>query len=124
MTATHTTDSPLISAPRVYDPAALQRDLKAHMLFNFTDMSRYESDEMPVFVRGEGCYVEDVHGRRFIDGLSGLFCTNLGHSYGSEIAAAAAAQMADLVYTPTWTVAHPSAIALATRLASKASEGM
>ena len=126
MTATHTTDSPLISgAPKVsHDPAALQRDLKAHMLFNFTDMSRFETDEMPVFVRGEGCYVEDVHGRRFIDGLSGLFCTNLGHSYGSEIAAAAAAQMADLVYTPTWTVAHPAAIALATRLASKAPEGM
>ena len=88
MTATHTTDSPLISAPRVsHDPAALQRDLKAHMLFNFTDMSRYETDEMPVFVRGEGCYVEDVHGRRFIDGLSGLFCTNLGQFMGGNAAA-------------------------------------
>ncbi|HET7902784.1 MAG TPA: aspartate aminotransferase family protein [Candidatus Nanopelagicales bacterium] len=129
MTATHTTDSPLIDPnpahpPVGHDPAALQRDLRAHMLFNFTDMSRFETDEMPVFVRGEGCYVEDVHGRRFIDGLSGLFCTNLGHSYGEEVAQAAVAQMRELVYTPTWTVAHPAAIALATRIASKAPDGM
>ncbi len=126
MTATHTTDSPLISGePRIpHDPAALQRDLKSHLLFNFTDMKRFETEEMPVFVRGEGCYVEDVHGRRFIDGLSGLFCTNLGHSYGDEIGQAALAQMRELVYTPTWTVAHPTAIELATRIASKAPEGM
>ena len=133
MTATHTTEShqmdgaqsPSPTHPEVgHDPARLQRDLRDHMLFNFTDMSRFRVDDMPVFVRGEGCHVIDVHGRRFIDGLSGLFCTNLGHSYGREVGAAALAQMSELVYTPTWTVAHPAAIALATRIASYAPSGM
>ncbi len=133
MTATHTTEShqpggttvlPLTHPEVGHDPVRLQRDLRDHMLFNFTDMSRYRENDMPVFVRGEGCHVIDVHGRRFIDGLSGLFCTNLGHSYGQEVGAAALAQMSELVYTPTWTVAHPAAIELATRIASHAPAGM
>ena len=131
MTATHTTDTPFIDtrgvpmhAPVTHDMETLQRDLRAHMLLNFTDMTRFETEEIPVFVRGEGCRVEDAHGRKFIDGLSGLFCTNLGHSYGEEIGINALAQMRDLVFTPTWTVAHPAAINLATRIASYAPEGM
>jgi len=130
MTATHTTDSPLINTAAArhhevgHDPEKLQRDLRAHMLFNFTDMNRFHESDMSVFVKGEGCHVIDVHGRRFIDGLSGLFCTNLGHSFGQEVAQTAVAQMSELVYTPTWTVAHPAAIELATRIASYAPEGM
>ena len=138
MTATHTTGTPLRSGsdlnpttpegatpadPR-REPARLQQDLRDHLLLNFTDMSAFADRELPVFTRGEGCYVFDAHGRRYIDGLSGLFCTNLGHSFGAEVGRAAQRQLAELVFTPTWCVAHPSAIELAERIASRAPEGM
>ncbi len=115
MTATQTTS---------YDADQLQRRLREHLLLNFTDMSGFKSDDVPVFVRGEGCHVIDARGRRFIDGLSGLFCTNLGHSYGAEVGEAGARQLADLVYTPTWHLAHPAAIELAERIADRAPAGM
>jgi adenosylmethionine-8-amino-7-oxononanoate aminotransferase len=106
------------------DPSRLQRDLRDHLLLNFTDMSRFEHADLPVLVSGEGCHVIDAHGRRFLDGLSGLFCTNLGHSYGAEVGAAAQRQLSELVFTPTWTLAHPSAIELAERIASLGPDGM
>ena len=100
--------------------AEVQREIRDHLLLHFTDWSVYEDQEVPVYVRGDGCHVIDHHGRRVIDGLSGLFCTNLGHSYGAEIGAAGAAQLAELVYTPSWYVTHPSSADLAARLAEKA----
>ena len=102
----------------------LQRQVKDHLLLNFTDMSAFADRELPVFTRGEGCYVFDAHGRRYIDGCSGLFCTNLGHGFGAEVGRAAQRQLAELVFTPTWCVAHPSAIELAERIATRAPEGM
>ena len=113
MAATHTTGAPLesgftpLSRPRSSvgaearrEPSRLQRDLRDHLLLNFTDMSSYTGRDVPVFVRGDGCHVIDAQGRRYIDGLSGLFCTNLGHSYGAEIGEAALRQMSELVFTP------------------------
>jgi adenosylmethionine-8-amino-7-oxononanoate aminotransferase len=129
MTATHTTGTPASGstppASQSHDPARLQRDLRDHLLLNFTDMSEYgPNHDVPVFVRGEGCHVVDATGRRYIDGLSGLFCTNLGHSYGAEVGQAAQAQLETLVFTPTWHEAHPSAIEAATRIASRAPAGL
>ena len=59
--------------------------MKNHLLLNFTDMSEFADQDVRVFVRGDGCHVIDADGRRAIDGISGLFCTNLGHGYGAEI---------------------------------------
>ena len=101
------------------DPSVLQRQVKDHLLLNFTDMTEFHGD-IRVFVRGDGCYVWDSQGRRTIDGISGLFCTNLGHGYGDEIGQAAHDQLATLVFTPSWTVTHPAAAALAERLAQVA----
>jgi adenosylmethionine-8-amino-7-oxononanoate aminotransferase len=101
------------------DPATVQRQVKDHLLLNFTDMTEFDGD-IRVFVRGDGCYVWDLDGRRSIDGISGLFCTNLGHSYGDEIGRAAHEQLATLVFTPSWTVTHPAAAALAERLSDVA----
>jgi adenosylmethionine-8-amino-7-oxononanoate aminotransferase len=75
---------------------------------------------VPIVVRGDGCYVVDIEGRRHIDGLSGLFCSNLGHSYGSRIGAVAQQQMSELVFTPSWYLTHPGAAALGERLAGYA----
>ena len=139
MTATHSAETPYAITPRPprggrtraavgtaarREPSRMQRDLRDHLLLNFTDMSGYDGADVPVFVRGDGCHVIDAYGRRYIDGLSGLFCTNLGHSYGAEVGEAALRQLSELVFTPTWTVAHPAAIELAERIAAHGPAGM
>jgi adenosylmethionine-8-amino-7-oxononanoate aminotransferase len=102
------------------DTAGLQRDAREHLMFHVTDMSVYADRDIPIYTHGEGCHIYDTEGRRFIDGLSGLFCTNLGHSYGAEVGEAAREQLSTLVFTPNWYVAHPSVIQLAAKLASLA----
>ena len=72
-----------------------------------------------VIERGEGCYVWDADGNRYLDGLAGLFCTNLGHGR-SDLAAAAAKQMDKLGFYPNWGFAHPSAIEAASMIAAVA----
>ncbi len=71
---------------------------------------------MPIIERGEGCYVWDNHGNRYLDGLAGLYTTQAG--YGRlELAKAAGAQAEELGFFPIWTYAHPKAVELAARLA-------
>ncbi len=94
----------------------LQNRAKQHLMLHFSDMT-LEPEDIPVLVRGEGSHIFDDAGNRYIDGLSGLYCLNLGHSHGEEIGAAAAAQMATLPFTTNWTTAHPPAIELAEKLA-------
>lgn len=60
---------------------------------------------MLVMDRGEGCYVTDTEGRRYLDGLAGLFCTNLGHGR-SDLAGVAQKQMEKLAFYPNWGTAH------------------
>jgi adenosylmethionine-8-amino-7-oxononanoate aminotransferase len=80
-------------------------------------------DEIPIFVRGEGCYVWDDAGDRHLDALSSLFCVNAGHGR-AELADAAAAQARELAYATTWDTAHPRAIELAERIAGLAPPGL
>ena len=63
-------------------------------------------------MRGEGCYVWDEHGKRYLDGLSALFCVNAGHGR-AELGEAAAAQAKELGFFTNWSYAHPRAIELA-----------
>jgi adenosylmethionine-8-amino-7-oxononanoate aminotransferase len=100
----------------------LQELAKEHLMLHFSDMT-VAPEDIPVIVRGEGSHVYDDNGGRYIDGLSGLYCLNLGHSHGEELGAKAAAQMSTLPYTSNWTVAHPPAIELATKLAEIAPDG-
>ena len=72
-----------------------------------------------MIVRGEGAYVWDQHGKRYLDGLAGLFTSQLGHGR-TELAEAGAKQAGTLAYFPLWTYAHPRAIELAERVASYA----
>ena len=75
--------------------------------------------EVPIIVRGEGAYVWDEHGNRYLDGLSALFCVNAGHGR-AELGEAAARQVEELDFFTIWSYAHPRAIELATRIASLA----
>jgi adenosylmethionine-8-amino-7-oxononanoate aminotransferase len=101
------------------DIAKLQEAARRHLWLHFTRMSSYNDAEMPVIVRGEGQYVYDSHGKRYLDGLAGLFVSQIGHGR-TEVAEAGARQASELAYFPLWSYAHPQAIQLAERLASMA----
>ena len=96
--------------------AASARD---HLWMHFTRMSSYEQAEVPVITRGEGAYIYDSRGRRYLDGLSGLFVVQAGHGR-RELADAAARQASELAFFPLWSYAHPEAVRLAERLADLA----
>src|SRR5690348_458274 len=89
------------------------------MWLHFTRMSSYNDGDVPVIVRGSGPYVYDDRGKRYLDGLSGLFVSMIGHGR-TELAEAASKQASELAYFPLWSYAHPSAVQLATRLAELA----
>jgi adenosylmethionine-8-amino-7-oxononanoate aminotransferase len=81
-------------------------------------MSGYQDGEVPIIVRGDGCYLEDSKGKRYLDALAGLFSVNIGYGFGEEVGEAAAAQMRELPFYTNWGYAHPRAIELASELAS------
>jgi adenosylmethionine-8-amino-7-oxononanoate aminotransferase len=102
------------------DVDTLQQLALRHLWMHFTRMGGYSADhEIPIIMRGEGPYVFDQHGKRFLDGLSGLFCSNLGHGR-TELGEAAARQVEELDFTTLWSYAHPRAIELAAKIASLA----
>ncbi|GAA1388262.1 aspartate aminotransferase family protein [Catellatospora chokoriensis] len=87
-----------------------------HLWMHFTRMGAYREGSVPTIVRGEGTYVWDSNGKRYLDGLAGLFTVNAGHGR-AELADAAAKQAHELAYFPLWSYAHPKAIELAGRIA-------
>src|SRR3954447_12246812 len=97
----------------------IQDAAKRHLWMHFTRMSAYQNTDVPVIVRGEGPYVFDDKGRRYLDGLSGLFVSQIGHGR-RELAEAASRQAGELAYFPLWSYAHPNATELAERLADLA----
>jgi len=96
----------------------LQRLAHEHLWLHFTRMGAYRETDVPIIVRGDGCYLEDANGKRYLDALAGLFAVNIGYSFGDEIGAAAHAQMRELPFYTNWSYAHPRAIELAAELAS------
>src|SRR5918992_4703459 len=101
-------------------PSELQEKARRHLWMHFTRMGGYdESHEIPLIVRGEGSYVYDHHGNRYMDGLSALFCVNAGHGR-AELGEAAARQAKELGFYTNWSYAHPRAIELAARIAKLA----
>ncbi|AEV83365.1 hypothetical protein ACWT_2343 [Actinoplanes sp. SE50] len=101
------------------DVDALSATARDHLWMHFTRLSAYRDAPVPVITRGDGCYVWDSAGRRYLDGLSALFVVQTGHGR-QELADAAAKQAAELAYFPIWSYAHPKAIELAGRLAEMA----
>lgn len=97
----------------------LQQAAKDHLWLHFTRHSTYDHAEVPVIVRGEGPYIYDDKGKRYLDGLAGLFVSQLGHGR-TELAEAAAKQARELAFMPLWSYAHPPAIELAERVAGYA----
>ena len=101
------------------EQGTLQELARRHLWMHFTRLSAYDDHEIPVIVRGEGCYVYDEHGNRYLDGLSSLFCVNIGHGR-ADVVQAGADQAKELGFFTNWSYAHPRAIELAARIAELA----
>jgi adenosylmethionine-8-amino-7-oxononanoate aminotransferase len=112
-TAAGTLDRPATSMGRT------MADVTDHLWMHFTRLGSYAGGEVPTIVRGDGAYVFDAHGRRYLDGLAGLFVVNAGHGR-AELAEAAAKQAGELAFFPLWSYAHPTAVELAGRIAELA----
>jgi adenosylmethionine-8-amino-7-oxononanoate aminotransferase len=95
----------------------LQQAAKDHLWLHFTRMG---GSEVPIIVRGEGCYLEDSNGKRYLDALAGLFAVQVGYSHGEEMGQAALEQMRELPFYTNWSYAHPRAIELAHEIAQLA----
>jgi len=98
----------------------LQQAARDHLWLHFTRMAAYGESEVPIIVRGDGCYLEDSHGKRYLDALAGLFAVQIGYSHGDEIGQAAHEQMKELPFYTNWSYAHPRAIELAHEVAQLA----
>lgn len=86
-----------------------------HLLYPITNLTAIEQI---VIARGEGVYVYDERGRRYLEGMAGLWCTALGYG-NEELIAAATEQMRTLSFSHLFGgKTHPPAIALADRLAA------
>ena len=99
--------------------AGLQKSAREHLWMHFTRMSSYDHGDVPIIVKGEGAYIWDAKGRKYLDALAGLFVSQVGHGR-TELAEAAAKQASELAFFPLWSYAHPSAIELAERIANYA----
>ena len=94
-----------------------------HLWLHFSRLSESGPDDLVVMERGEGAYVFDANGKRYLDGLAGLFVVQVGHGRRA-LAEAAAKQMEKLAFFPLWTYGHPTAIELADRLVALAPDGI
>ncbi len=112
-----TTTPQLAEEPEVPVDSASQQAARDNLWMHFTRLSAYADAPVPVIVKGEGAYIYDENGKRYLDGLSGLFVVQAGHGR-AELADAAAAQAKELAFFPLWSYAHPTGAALAARLAS------
>jgi len=96
-----------------------QSRAQAHLMPHYTKVSAWKASNHTVIDRGEGCYVWDTDGNKYLDGLAGLFCTNMGHGR-ADFASIAMKQMEKLAFFPTWGYSNPPAIEAATLIAEQA----
>lgn len=96
---------------------------QSHILHPWEALDHWQKAENLIAVRGEGIYLWDGEGRRFIDGPGGMWCVNIGHGR-AEMAEAASAQMMQLGYASPWFTATEPAALLAEKLASLALGGL
>ncbi len=115
-----------VEGPARLDAMEMLAHDQRHLLLHFARNGAFGPGgaELLVLERGEGAHVFDVHGTRYLDGLSSLFCAQLGYSYGEEMAQVAHDQLTRLAFNTNWATAHPPALALADKLAALAPDGL
>lgn len=105
----------------------LQQVAHEHLLLHFARNGAFGpgGSEMLIIDRGEGPYVFDTHGTRYLDALSSHYCAQLGYSFGKEMAAAASVQLERLAFNSNLIhTAHRPGIELAEQLAARAPDGI
>ena len=113
-------DDAMATTAQAATTGSYQELARRHLWLHFARMGAYDdAHEVPIIVRGEGVHVYDEHGNRYLDGLSALFCVNIGHGR-ADVAQAGADQARELGFFTNWSYAHPRAIELAARVASLA----
>ncbi len=101
-------DAQKLTAPRT-DAAWLD----AHWM-PYTGNRQFKANPR-IMVAAKGAYYTDNHGKQIFDGLSGLWCSGLGHGR-EELTQAAMKQLATLDYSPAFQFGHPLSFALANKL--------
>ena len=89
----------------------------------FTQMRDWQTDEFPVIEKGKGCYLIDTQGRRYLDGVSSLWCNVFGHRVPA-IDKAVKRQLGKIAHTTFLGLTHPMAIELAEKLIEIAPQGL
>jgi hypothetical protein len=97
---------------------AIRTAARENLWLHFSPQPQTDAD-LPLIVRGEGAYIYDDQGRRYLDGLAGLFVVQVGHGR-TELAEAMARQASELAFFPLWSHANKPAAELAQRLAALA----
>jgi adenosylmethionine-8-amino-7-oxononanoate aminotransferase len=99
----------------------LQELARRHLWLHFSRMGTWDAEggRLPIIARGEGSYVWDVEGRRYLDGLSGVWCFPGGPA-GAAPPDAASRQGRELAFYTNWNYAHPKSIELAAKIAELA----
>jgi len=80
-----------------YNTEEIRQKDKQHQIHPWTDFSTFEETGSLVIAESEGCYVYDSDGNRFLDGIAGLWCVNVGYGR-DEIAQAMADQARRMTY--------------------------
>jgi adenosylmethionine-8-amino-7-oxononanoate aminotransferase len=94
-----------------------------HLWHPFTQMQGFRREELLIIARGEGAYLYDYQGRRYLDGVSSLWCNVHGHRR-QELDQAVREQLDRLAHSTLLGLTHPAAITLARRLAEISPPGL
>ncbi|MGY6563097.1 aminotransferase [Halomonas sp. KM-1] len=106
--------------PRTLDAQSLWQKDRDHFIHPFTDYSLFHEKGCDLITDSDGIYVADIHGNRFIDGIAGLWCVNVGHGR-AEIGQAMAEQATRMAYFSTFNnLSNAPAAELAAKLAALA----
>lgn len=100
-----------------YDTEDLWRKDRDHVIHPWTDFATFKEEGSTVMAESDGVYVFDTEGNRFMDGIGGLWCVNIGYA-NDEMAQTIADQVRRIPYYSTFThLTTPPAAELAAKLA-------
>jgi adenosylmethionine-8-amino-7-oxononanoate aminotransferase len=105
------------------EPETLERWDKEFFWHPFTQMKVYREEDNLIFERGEGVYLWDIHGRRYIDAISSLWCNVHGHNH-PKLNRALEQQLRKVAHTTTLGSSNVPAILLAKKLVDIAPPGL
>ena len=106
-----------MSTKHHYNTEVLWRQDLDHYIHPWTDFSTFKEEGSLIMAESEGAYVIDSEGNRYIDGIGGLWCVNIGYA-NEEMAQAIAEQVRRITYYSTFGhLTTPPAAELAAKLA-------